>query len=145
MSREQIHARIDATLKAKLQAHAAERGVPMNDVVQGALYEFLNPEDYKTVSLEYLARLERRHNVALKRIDLLLETLGKFVLVWFMNTPDPDDRDLKRAMARKGMERYDKFLDKVSASLGKSKSVRRAFEERIMTADDFNSAGGGST
>lgn len=37
MSREQIHARIDATLKAKLQAHAAERGVPMNDVVQGAL------------------------------------------------------------------------------------------------------------
>lgn len=92
-----------------------------------------------------MARLERRHNVALKRIDLLLETLGKFVLVWFMNTPDPDDRDLKRAMARKGMERYDKFLDKVSASLGKSKSVRRAFEERIMTADDFNSAGGGST
>jgi hypothetical protein len=144
MSRKQLRAWLDASLKAKLKAHADERGVPMTDVVEAALHEFLNPEDYKTVSLEYLARLEKRHQVVLKRLDMLLETLGKFALVWFMNTPDPGDTETKRAMARKGMSRYETFLDKVSNSLGDAKSVRRAFEERIMTVDDFDREGGTS-
>lgn len=144
MSRKEVRARLDSSLKAKLKAHADERGVPMNDVVEAALHEFLNPEDYKTVSLEYLARLERRHQVVLKRLDMLLETLGKFALVWFMNTPDPGDSETKRAMARKGMSRYETFLDKVSKTLGDTRSVRRAFEERLMQAEDFDVSGGQS-
>ena len=137
MARYQLHARIDPALKAKLQAHADERGVSMSEVVESALFHFLDPEDYKTVSLEYLARLERRHQVVLKRLDMLLETVGKFVLVWFMNTPDPGESETKRAMARKGKDRYETFLDKVSKTLRDARSVRHAFEERIMAEEDF--------
>ena len=116
----------------------------MAQVIEAALAQYLDPEDYKTVSLEYLASIERRHQLVLKRLDMLLELLGKYVLIWFMNTPDPDDIDLKRAMARKGKERYDRFLDKVHTTLGNARSVRRAFEERVMKSADFLDDGGKS-
>lgn len=137
MKRERIQTRIDARLKAKLQALAESRRVPMNDIIETALHEYLNPDDYKTVSLEYLSSLERRHALVLKRLDMTLETLGKFVLVWFMNTPDIENKPLKRAMAHSGIARYNKFLDKVTKSMN-ADSVLRAFETRILEEDDFD-------
>ena len=136
MKRERIQTRIDARLKAKLQALAESRRVSMNEIIETALHEYLNPDDYKTVSLDYLARLEKRHALILKRLEMTLETLGKFVLVWFMNTPDPDNDALKRAMAHTGLARYETFLDKVSKSINHN-SVRHAFETRILDEDDF--------
>lgn len=140
MKRARLQTRIDATLKAELRALATSRGLAMNDLIEEALHEYLNPDDYKTVSLEYLSRLEKRHALALKRLDIALETLGKFVLVWFMNTPEVPDEKLKIAMARGGMARYEIFLDKVSKSL-KSNSVRHAFETRRLKEDDFDHGG----
>lgn len=141
--RAHIHARIDSAVKEQLRVFADQRDISMAQVIEAALAQYLDPEDYKTVSLEYLASIERRHQVVLKRLDMLLELLGKYVLVWFMNTPDPEDADLKSAMARKGASRYDKFLDKVNATLGNARSVRRAFEERTMAAEDFDFDGSG--
>lgn len=136
MTKERMNTRIDANLKAELKSRAATRRLPMNDLIESALYEYLNPDDYKTVSLEYLSRLEKRHALVLKRLDMTLEVLGKFILVWFMNTPDPQNSELKTAMGRSGLARYDKFLDKVTTSLDKN-SVLHAFESRILDENDF--------
>lgn len=135
--RERMQTRIDAQLKTKLQAFAASRGISMSDVVEVALREYLNPEDYKTVSIEYLARIERQHQRVLERLEMALETIGKFALVWFTNTPEMEGDALRRARAQRGMARYTKFLDKIAVSMSED-SVRQAFESRIADEDNFD-------
>ena len=141
MTRKKLYARIDEDLKAKIQLVAKTRGLSMNDLIEAAIYEYVNPEDYKTVSLEYLAGIEKKQTLLLKRVDLALETLGKYVLVWFMNTPEVVDEKLRIAMARTGRSRYETFIDKVFGSVKSKGSVRHAFEKRKLEEDDFNPGG----
>ena len=133
-----LYVRVDADLKEHLKAYAASHDTSMRVVVESAVRQFLDPEDYKTVALNYLAKLERDDRLLQKRVELLLETLGKFVLIYLMHTPElPEDEALRRASARSARARYDKFVDALAKSLDGSNAFRRVFEERVASADDF--------
>lgn len=133
----QLHTHVSTGLKKKLRAEADDRGVAMRDVVEAALGEYLNPDSYKTVSLEYLARIDRKYSTVLKRADLLVEFVALFARAWFRLHPAPDDEERREALARQGDARFERFADRVEEMLHGDDSFRKGFEDAVAQADDF--------
>lgn len=137
MSRERFNARIPAELKERIRVEADQSNVAMRDVLEAALEEYLDPGSYKTVSLEYLARIDRKYTTVLKRLDLLVEFVALFARIWFRLHPTPDEDERRKALARQGDARFENFADRVREVLAGDESFRKGFEDAVAQSDDF--------
>jgi len=131
-------------LKDQLAAVAKARGQSMSDVVDAAVTAFLNPEDYKAIALRYLGDIQKENTKQLKRLDLIEETLGQFVYLYFFYTPEmPDDAGLRSVSIASARSRFNGFLGLVSKKMKGSKTYRDSFEDVLFAETDFHLNGGG--
>jgi hypothetical protein len=137
LSDDRLHTTIDPALKKKLQNRADEHGVAMCDVVEAALDDYFDDEDYKTVSLEYLARIERKYSTVLKRVDLLVEGFALFVRVWFQHHPRLHDEKEKKQRGREAKHRFQSFQEKLADLFRGDQSFRKGFEDAVARPEDF--------
>lgn len=135
--KERYNARLPKHLKKQLEHRADEHGVAMNDVLVAALKDYFDNEDYKTVSLEHLARIERKYSTVLKRVNLLVEGFALFVRAWFQHHPPPQSEEEKKRRGRHGKHRFEQFQDKLADIFRGEESFRKGFEDAIARPEDF--------
>lgn len=138
----QIKIRIGRDLRDHLRGYAVAHGQTMSTVTEAALTAYLNPEDYKVVALRYLADIEKENRQQIKRLDLIEETLGQFVQLYFFYTPETADDDSRKVMMKSARKRFEGFLKLVSTRIQASKTYRDAFEEVHFAEADFHFHGG---
>jgi hypothetical protein len=113
-----------------MRVFADDRGLDMNELIEASVREFLDPQDYKSVSLKYLQRIDRKYSATLKRLDLVLETLGLLARLWFRAHPPPEDPELREHLRTSGESRFVKFLELIRDNLEGQKMFRQQVEER---------------
>lgn len=143
-SKVAIHARVAPAIRSQMKGFAEQKGITMSEVTELAIAEYLNPEDYKKVALRYLADIERADRSLLKRLDLIEETIGQFVYLYFFYTPEmADDAAIRTTSIASARSRFDGFLSLVSKRISGSKSYRDSFEEVHFAKTSFHTDGGG--
>lgn len=128
--------RMDDELKLALKTYAKSQGTTMTDVADAALREFLDPDDYRTASLHHLSELNRKLNVVLRRDETILETLGRFILVYLLHTPPLPEREAQAAK-REARARYDNFTERLAQSLSRNKTFLRAVVAASPSPEDL--------
>ena len=136
MSKVQFNTRIDSNLKEALTAYATAQNTTITSVVDAALREFLDPDDYRTASLNHLTQINRQLAVLLRRDETILETLGRFILVYLLHTP-PLPESERDAARREASQRYDVFTQRLAQSLNRNKTFLKAVEEASPSPEEL--------
>ncbi len=137
MARDKLTVRIDSGLKKQLRGYADKHGTTMSAVTETAIDEYMDPAGYRTLSLQYLERLDRKYTTALKRMDLTVELVSAFVRLWFRRHPQPEDESVRERLRVQGEEFFDKFTELIARNLEGDRTFQRSFEERIFDSGDF--------
>ena len=137
MSRQKYSTNIDVDVLTALRRVSDNRNVPQNRIIEQAITEYLNPEDYKTTSLEYLQRIDTKYSTVLHRLDLLLEVVGTFIRLWFRAHPSPPTDEDKERLAQQGEQRYEKFKQIIQSLIEGGLNFRRSFDAEAFDVDDF--------
>jgi hypothetical protein len=139
-TKTQLKVRLDTDMKDQLTAMAYQKGYTVNDLVNQAVKEFLDPEDFKVVALRYLADTKKNQTRQLKRLELIEETLGQFVYLYFFYTPEmPHDATGRRSVSiASARSRFERFLGLVSKKMEEGNTYRDAFETALVEDTDFS-------
>lgn len=115
-------------LKESLRSAAEAQNTTMTEVANAALEDYLFPNERDTASLRLMSDISRKLDVALKRDEAILETIGRFILVYLVNTPALPPHEAEAA-AVAGKARYNNFIEKLGASLRNNKTFLKAVED----------------
>jgi len=139
----QLNVRVDEAFKNHLAGFAQSQGRSMGDIIEQSVSDHMNPEDYKKIALGYLGNIDRTNRSQLKRLELIEETLGQFVQIYFFYTPDiPEDAAIRSVSMASARSRFRGFLSLVSKRIQGSKTYRKAFEDVLFAENDFHLKGG---
>ena len=134
----QLNVRVDESFKNLLAAFAQSQGRSMGEVIEQSASEYMNPEDYKKIALRYLGNIDATNNKQLKRLELIEETLGQFIYLYFFYTPEiPEDAAIRSVSFASARSRFDRFLKLISNRIQGSKTYRNAFEDVLLAESDF--------
>lgn len=131
-----LHVQIPRHLKNALRTFADAQNSTLTAVTQAAIENYLNPDEYKTASLRLLTDLSRKLDVVLKRNEVSVETLGRFILIYLLHTPPLPDHERTIAL-REARARYDSFIEKLAHSLAQNRTFLTAIEERSPDPTSF--------
>lgn len=124
--RIRLEARIPLAMKHQLMALARQRHIALTDLVEAALQRMLSADAPTDPSVT--ARLNRvlREIRDLQRgLEILEETLGLFINVYFSTTPEvPPEHE--EAARRLGGRRYARFLKVLEGKIAREKGARYA-------------------
>jgi hypothetical protein len=135
----QLNVRVDSDFKNLLAAFAQSQGRSMGEVIEQSASEYMNPEGYKKIALRYLGNIDHTNRSQLKRLELIEETLGQFVQLYFFYTPDiPEDAAIRSVSMASARSRFRGFLSLVSKRIRGSKTYRDAFEEVLFAERNFH-------
>jgi hypothetical protein len=134
--KEALHVKLPADLKDTLRTYANTHDASMTDVLTAALENFLNEDDYKTVSLEYLAEISRKYSTVRKRLDLFIEAFNLFLRLFLQHNP-PLSEDLKDERSASARERHEIFIDTLQKTFRSEQSFRKSFEDVVPRPEDY--------
>jgi hypothetical protein len=137
-TRDQIFPWLTPGLRKRLRTYAAKRGATESSIVESALLQYLDADTTDRALL--LRRLDRvsRGLAALQRdFDLVSQSFGVFIQIWFAHTPRIPD-DAKPGAEQTALQRYGQFLDHVAAQIMKG----QRFAREIAPAVDRSEAEG---
>lgn len=140
MAREILTLRINSGLKKQLRGYADKHETTMSAVAETAIDEYMDPTAYRTLSLKYLERLDRKYTTALKRMDLAVEMVSAFVRIWFRRHPQPEDQAVRERLRQQGEDFFDKFTELLARNLEADRTFQRSFDERLFRDRDFPDA-----
>jgi hypothetical protein len=123
MPLERVTLRIDSHLKKLLKAYADHHRTTMSEVGSTAISEYLDPTNYRNLSLTFLQQLHTMNSQQSKETRALFEVLATFVRIWASYNV-PEDRKLSREEADKKME---KFLRLVATNFDTGDGFRDQF------------------
>lgn len=127
-NRHRLHVRISQGNHKALKSYAESQNTTMSEVVDAALHDYFSPEEYKTASLRFLTNLSRKLDVVLSREEAILETVGRFTLIYLLHTP-PIPTHEKKAAHTEGKTRWEQFMTQLSKSLEGNETVLSLFEK----------------
>lgn len=134
----QLNVRVDSDFKDLLASFSKAQGRSMGDLIEQSANEYMNPEGYKTIALRYLANIDHENRRQLKRLELIEETLGQFVFLYFFYTPEiPEDAVIRSVSVASARSRFNAFLGLVSKKIINSKTYRNSFEDVLLAETDF--------
>ena len=136
MSQERLVVMIPRTLKESVRASARAQGTTITEITTTALEEYLNPDDYKVASLRYMAEQSRKLDKLLKREETILETLGRFILVYLHHTPPLPPHEAPSAQ-REAAARYQRFIEKLSRSLAANRTFLASLDQVSTDPNSF--------
>jgi hypothetical protein len=118
--RARLEARIPVALKRELTALAQRQQVALTDLVEAALRQLLRtaPPPEPSVT-QRLTRVLRDLRDLQQAVEVLEETLGLFINVYFSTTPEvPSEQE--EAARRRGGRRYARFLQVLEGKLARA-------------------------
>lgn len=134
--KERLHIKLPRNLKKQLRTYADTHDVSMTDVLTAALENYLDEDDYKTVSLEYLAEISRKYSTVRKRLDLFIEAFNLFLRLFLQHNPPLND-DLKNERKASARERHEIFIKTLQDTFRSEQSFRKSFEDVVPRPEDY--------
>jgi|ERR1700722_15851336 len=103
---------VDAPLAKQLAAYSAATGMTTSFVVQGALRQYLDRTDDKTLLLRRLDRLGRAWDRTQRDLEIHMEAFAIYVKLWFAHTPQIADnaKDYARRTAESRFAQFQEHL-----------------------------------
>lgn len=128
-----IAVRIPVTMKQQLATLARQRHVAMTDVVEAALQMVLTAESPPPSVARRLDRLLQEVRTLQQAVEVIEETLGLFINVYFSITPEvpPEHEEAARRM---GGRRYARFLKILEGKLAREGRLFKGEKQHAPSA-----------
>jgi hypothetical protein len=134
--RRRLQPRVKLELARQLTAYCAATNTTATAVIEEALATYLNKTGDHTVLMRRLDAIGRRLERTDRDIQMVAETIGAFVHIWYAYTPELPD-DAKLGAQRQGNRRFDAFVHSVSLRLGKGQPfLDDLAKDALFTAND---------
>lgn len=109
---ERIQPYIAREVRQRLARHCAGLGLTESAVVNEALTHYLDGTSDATLWMRRQDLLDRRLQRLARDVEILSQTVGMFLRIWFAHTP-PLPRDARHAASQSGEQRYRLLLERV--------------------------------
>jgi hypothetical protein len=109
---ERIQPYIAREVRQRLARHCAGLGLTESAVVNEALAQYLDGTSDASLWLRRQDLLDRRLQQLARDVEILSQTVGMFLRVWFAHTP-PLPKEARHAASQSGEQRYRLLLERV--------------------------------
>jgi hypothetical protein len=117
---ERIQPYIAREVRQRLARHCAGLGLTESAVVNEALTQYLDGTSDATLWMRRQDLLDRRVQRLARDVDILSQTVGVFLRIWFAHTP-PLAKEARHAASQSGEQRYRLLLDRVGEQFTEGK------------------------
>jgi hypothetical protein len=117
---ERIQPYVARDVRQRLARHCAGLGLTESAVVNEALAQYLDATSDATLWMRRQDLLDRRLQRLARDVEILSQTLGMFLRIWFAHTP-PLPPEARQAASHNGEQRYRLLLERVQARLMEGK------------------------
>src|SRR5580700_4298933 len=117
---ERIQPYIAREVRQRLARHCAGLGLTESAVVNEALTQYLDGTSDATLWMRRQDLLDRRVQRLARDLEILSQTVGMFLRIWFAHTP-PLPKEARQAASQSGEQRYRLLLERVGLQFTEGK------------------------
>jgi hypothetical protein len=117
---ERIQPYIAREVRQRLARHCAGLGLTESAVVNEALAQYLDGTSDASLWMRRQDLLDRRVQRLARDVEILSQTVGMFLRIWFAHTP-PLPKEARQSASQSGEQRYRLLLERVGVQFTEGK------------------------
>ena len=128
---ERIQPYIAREVRQRLARHCAGLGLTESAVVNEALTQYLDGTSDATLWMRRQDLLDRRVQRLARDVEILSQTVGMFLRIWFAHTP-PLPKEARHAASQNGEQRYRLLLERVGCSSPRASASPTTYRPSVV-------------